>query len=155
MTFVRIKSVFDIRPIDFSTGKRLDIPRDEWFDCNECGAKHARVYELSDGRTVGRNCALRLAYGVTKAFDQAEERRLLENAAKDEARRLVPELLSWRPTVKRGIADEMYQQLKLKLPFWVFHFGGELIVNAWVDHHKALGNITTVDRYYVFKEVSI
>lgn len=58
----RLLRVFDVRPIDFMSGKRAPISdedRENLPRCNRCGKPHAKVYEVTDGRrtlAVGSGC---------------------------------------------------------------------------------------------------
>jgi hypothetical protein len=51
---VRIK---DLRPVDFVTGKRLPITRDEMKPCECCAKLCSKLSVLSTGHEVGSDCA--------------------------------------------------------------------------------------------------
>lgn len=147
-----ITEVYDIRPIDFETGKRIDVPRDDWMDCDECGSKHARVYRLNSGKSVGRNCASKLCCGVTKAMDTAHENFLIRKAASLRARELIASFYDWRPARKQGIRDELFEHLRQSIPAIVYCYASHIIVDAWIEFHKAAGRIQTINGYYTFTE---
>jgi len=49
---------YDVRPIDFVTGKRIAVTNEQRETCQCCGKKILKVTELSDGRKVGSECAV-------------------------------------------------------------------------------------------------
>lgn len=54
---VRVVKVYDIRPVDLDTGKRLAIPKHEYKKCDCCGKPIAIINELSNGHFIGSDCA--------------------------------------------------------------------------------------------------
>jgi hypothetical protein len=54
---VRVIRKYDIRPVDFDSGKRLAIPREQMEECQCCGKKIVIINELSNGHHLGSECA--------------------------------------------------------------------------------------------------
>lgn len=50
-------SNFDLRPVDFSTGKRIAISRDQMIQCDCCNRWISRGAKLTTGERVGTECA--------------------------------------------------------------------------------------------------
>lgn len=48
---------FDLRPVDFDSGKRLALPNNEKIACDCCGKKMAIGYNTVDGHKIGTECA--------------------------------------------------------------------------------------------------
>ena len=49
---------YDIRPVDFDSGKRLAVPADQMETCQCCGKRIVKVCELSNGDKIGSECAV-------------------------------------------------------------------------------------------------
>jgi hypothetical protein len=59
---VRVTGFYDMRPVDWVSGKRMPLEDGMGHFCDRCGREHALVYELTDddnGKTykVGSGCA--------------------------------------------------------------------------------------------------
>lgn len=52
-----ITTKFDLRAIDFHSGKRVSPPRSEWKTCNCCGRKMVKGFNMTSGDMVGEDCA--------------------------------------------------------------------------------------------------
>lgn len=48
---------FDLRPVDFDSGKRMALPNSEKINCDCCGKKIAMGYNTLDGHKIGSECA--------------------------------------------------------------------------------------------------
>jgi hypothetical protein len=48
---------YDIRPIDFASGKRLAIPTEQQETCQCCGKRIVKVVKLTNGDKIGSECA--------------------------------------------------------------------------------------------------
>ena len=58
----RVVNYYDLRPIDWASGKRLPLEPGAGHVCDRCGAEHAVVYVVEDSETggtyrVGSSCA--------------------------------------------------------------------------------------------------
>jgi hypothetical protein len=53
----RLVAYYDLRPIDWDTGKRVPLSPGEGHECDRCGRDHARCYEVAD-ETTGRRWIL-------------------------------------------------------------------------------------------------
>ena len=49
---------FDLRPINYDTGKRMALPTSEKATCACCGRKIAMGWMNVDGETIGSECAV-------------------------------------------------------------------------------------------------
>jgi len=93
-------ATFDVRPIDWHTGKRLAVPEAEMLTCDRCGRSHAKGYVVRnpDGRemTVGCTCWKRLVFdndlyhpvSAVKKMENAARAGALSEAANDYADRI-------------------------------------------------------------------
>jgi hypothetical protein len=57
MAKIWIKRTYDIRPIDFTTGKRIPVANNAKKECDCCGKKIVKVTELNNGQILGSECA--------------------------------------------------------------------------------------------------
>jgi hypothetical protein len=77
-------AAYDVRPVDFASGKRVALPAEELPQCHRCNRRHAKVYVVTNGaetRTVGSGCC-------KVAFDGWEPtKEELRRAAADERKR--------------------------------------------------------------------
>lgn len=48
---------FDLREVDFDSGKRLPLPNDMKINCDCCGRKIAKGFNTNDGMKIGTECA--------------------------------------------------------------------------------------------------
>lgn len=51
----RVK-MFDLRSVDFASGKRVSPPKSEWRTCACCGLPLVKGWEMSNGDSVGEDC---------------------------------------------------------------------------------------------------
>lgn len=89
----RLVRVYDVRPIDFYTGKRVPVSAmDELPECNRCGRAHAKVYVVQDREnparvsTVGSGCCKRAFDGWEPTAQELKSARAAERAREAEAR---------------------------------------------------------------------
>lgn len=54
---IEIRTWKDLRPVDFITGKRLAIPRDQQIPCDCCGKLCMKLAVLTTGHEIGSECA--------------------------------------------------------------------------------------------------
>ena len=54
----RTTTTFDLRPVDFQSGKRLALPNDQKINCECCGRKIAKGVNLASGEKVGTECGV-------------------------------------------------------------------------------------------------
>ena len=59
---LKIINKYDIRPIDFFTGKRLPISTEEMKDCDCCGRKLVKINEMANGDIIGDECINKINY---------------------------------------------------------------------------------------------
>lgn len=93
-TFV-LRSVRDIRPIDFLTGKRVPLNPGDGATCDRCGKEHAIVWEIEEttpGRarlwSVGSRCGPRILDGWSPEGDELRKARKADrDGARDRAAR--------------------------------------------------------------------
>ena len=57
MNKIWITKTYDIRPVDFSTGKRIPVAQSEKKECDCCGTKIVKISELNNGKILGSECA--------------------------------------------------------------------------------------------------
>lgn len=60
---MRVTGFYDMRPIDWVSGKRMPLEAGMGHVCDRCGREHALVYEVTDDETgkvykVGSGCAM-------------------------------------------------------------------------------------------------
>jgi hypothetical protein len=95
---VRLLRVYDVRPIDFFSGVRTDIPEDEKPVCMRCGKRHAKVYEIQadDGNayTVGSGCVGR-AFAAEWAPAESELKLARRTERDRENARIEADRASW------------------------------------------------------------
>lgn len=56
MNRVYVAKRYDVRPVDFDSGKRLAISEDEKATCSCCGKKIMKVAETNTGALLGSEC---------------------------------------------------------------------------------------------------
>jgi hypothetical protein len=88
ITMMRVVKYYDLRPVDWASGKRVPLPAGECHVCDRCGAEHAVVYVVEDtesGKTysVGATCA-RATWGFDVEKDR-ESRSLVKEAKRRDA----------------------------------------------------------------------
>lgn len=82
----RLVRVFDVRPIDWATGKRAavsSVDEDLLPNCHRCEKKHAKVYEITDGRrnlNVGSGCVKKIANGWEPRAEEIKAARAADAA---------------------------------------------------------------------------
>ena len=81
----RVVGYYDMRPVDWASGKRVPLSPGEGHVCDRCGAEHAVVYEVEDTEgngtyRVGSSCA-KASFG----FEPDREGKLVVKAAKERA----------------------------------------------------------------------
>lgn len=86
-----VTGYYDLRPIDWASGKRLPLEPGEGHVCDRCGAEHAVVFVVQDQETgeqyrVGSGCAKK-NFGFDPEKDEAGKG--LVKRVKDEARATV------------------------------------------------------------------
>lgn len=62
MTKIFIAKQYDIRPVDFQTGKRIAVAENEKKTCACCGKKIVKVSELNNGDLIGSECAVNVQF---------------------------------------------------------------------------------------------
>jgi hypothetical protein len=104
----RLVRVYDVRPVDFQSGKRLPVAAcdvEMLPECNRCGRRHAKVYVVQDreapGRLahVGSGCCKRAFGGWEPTAAEiksarAEERARLEAAREAKVRALAEPIVA-------------------------------------------------------------
>ena len=70
----RVVDYYDLRPVDWLSGKRMPLEPGEGHTCDRCGAEHAVVYVVEDTIThkhysVGSGCA-KQSFGFDPALDK-------------------------------------------------------------------------------------
>lgn len=80
---MKVVGYYDLRPVDWASGKRMPLGPGEGHICNRCGAEHAVVFEVRDTYTqktyaVGSTCAKK-SFGFEVEKD-AEAKKLIKSA---------------------------------------------------------------------------
>lgn len=112
----RVVDYYDLRPLDWLSGKRVPLSPGEGHECDRCGAEHAVVYVVLDTDTgkqykVGSSCARR-SFGFEPG-ETAEAKALARSArAREKA-----ELEAARQEVASRAAAELAREVgALPLP---------------------------------------
>jgi hypothetical protein len=63
--------VIDLRPVDFDSGRRMALPRDEMRECSCCGKKVVKVAVMNRGGEVGLECSKALETLSTRGLKAA------------------------------------------------------------------------------------
>jgi len=85
----RLKEVYDLRPIDWDTGKREPGRKGEGATCTRCGREHFKVYVVTDGtreRTVGSGCSKQAFGGWEPTAEELKSARARERERTEEKR---------------------------------------------------------------------
>jgi hypothetical protein len=92
----RLVAFYDLRPIDWDTGKRVPLTAGDGHECDRCGREHAKCYEVADdssGRSwiLGVRCMGRALDGwhpgkPVLAAARKAEREAARAAARDRMR---------------------------------------------------------------------
>lgn len=88
----RLVRVYDVRPIDWLTGKRApvsSVDEDLLPNCYRCEKKHAKVYEITDGArnyNVGSGCVKKVANGWEPRAEEIKAARAADAANVKEMR---------------------------------------------------------------------
>lgn len=132
----RVIDYYDLRPLDWMSGKRMPLEPGEGHVCDRCGAEHAVVYVVEDtetGRTyrVGSGCA-KQSFGFDP--EKSDEARKLIKTAKQQAAKDINEA---RLTAVDDLAKQIVEAVrdaprppvvfKGDLPFKYAHFPGQKI----------------------------
>jgi hypothetical protein len=80
---MKVVGYYDMRPVDWASGKRMPLEPGEGHTCDRCGAEHAIVFEVQDTETgkvyaVGSTCA-KQSFGFEVEKD-VEGKKLIKSA---------------------------------------------------------------------------
>ena len=90
-TVYKVIDYYDLRPLDWLTGKRMPLGPGEGHVCDRCGAEHAVVYVVEDSDTgktyrVGSSCA-KANFGFIVTED-LEAKKLVKSSKQRDAEML-------------------------------------------------------------------
>ena len=132
----RVIDYYDLRPLDWLSGKRMPLEPGEGHVCDRCGAEHALVYVVEDtdtGKTyrVGSGCA-KQSFGFDP--EKNDEAKRLVKAVKQQAAKAINDA---RLTAVDDLAKQILEAVerapkpnvvfKGDLPFKYAHFPGQKI----------------------------
>lgn len=138
----RLIRIYDVRPIDFYTGKRVPVSDvDDLPECTRCGRRHAKVYVVQDRDNpervshVGSGCCKRAFDGWEPTAVEVKSARAAEReqlAANREAK--VTELA--RPIVEAMLAVKVPEPRRLEIkPVWADRPDGEQVEVWGTERH--------------------
>jgi hypothetical protein len=126
---MRVIKYYDLRPVDWASGKRLPLEAGAGHACDRCGAEHAVVYVVEDeatGKTysVGSTCA-RSQFG----FDaNAEARELI----RDSKKRAAAELDQLRQSMVEDFVPKITLEIsRIPIPDFVVDLEGYPGATCW------------------------
>jgi CRISPR/Cas system-associated protein Cas10 (large subunit of type III CRISPR-Cas system) len=64
---------FDLRSVDFGTGKKVSPPRDFWNTCDCCGKKIVKGVVMSNSDIIGEDCYVVVQHVQNHAYFQDSE----------------------------------------------------------------------------------
>lgn len=127
---------YDLRPLDWMSGKRMPLEPGEGHVCDRCGAEHAVVYVVEDTETgktyrVGSGCA-KQSFGFDP--EKSDEAKKLIKTAKQQAAKDINDA---RLVAVDDLAKQIFKAVqntprppvvfKGDLPFKYAHFPGQKI----------------------------
>jgi hypothetical protein len=136
MSKYRVIDYYDLRPVDWLSGKRLPLEPGTGHVCDRCGAEHAVVYVVEDtesGRTyrVGSGCATQ-SFGFDPEKND-EAKRLIKTAKEETAKRINAARLEAVDTLAKEIFKAIQTTARPPVvfqgdaPFKYAHFPGQLV----------------------------
>lgn len=91
-----LEGIYDVRPIDWFSGKRTSIPDDELPECSRCGKKHNKVYQVTSNKgrsmTVGSGCWKRVVFENSIEIPEKEIKRARKVAREREKAAAIVEI---------------------------------------------------------------
>lgn len=99
-------SRFDLRAVDFLSGKKVSPPKSEWRKCACCGLPIVKGWVMSNGESVGEDCE--------DIISRASSDRRIGFAKDIEEYAVLYARTGWKlkPAVKKYIADHVFSQPK-------------------------------------------
>jgi hypothetical protein len=146
MSKYRVIDYYDLRPVDWLSGKRMPLEPGTGHVCDRCGAEHAVVYVVEDvesGKTyrVGSGCA-KQSFGFDPEKND-ESKKLIKNA-KEETAKNINEL---RLAAVQDLAQKIFKGIQRAerppvvfqgdAPFKYAHFPNQLVRTFTMDDAEA------------------